>query len=175
MTTVDVKVNVQIQSPEKLKSEISLLSEDEGESKPISSSQQVHSLLSDENEEVVQPKSSQVNSKTPARVSKSPKAKILGDDVPAISGEDSSKTEQVPVVKEEVKLPAPKHRRFGDEQPVLEVPSSDPNDRDEASEEEEDSDDEAPEEVGTREAADEAKKVVRAAAKAVEECVFSSR
>jgi len=172
--TKDVNINIQKRTLEKLKSpgrgsaEISLLSDEEQESKPISSSQQVHSLLSDEeSEEVVQPKSSQRDAQSPAKIFKSPKANISIDHVPTGNVEAPSKAE------EDI-LPESKHRRFGSPQPVVEIPSSDPNDREEESEEEEDSDDEAPEEVETREAADEAKKAVRAAAKAVEEYVCPS-
>lgn len=71
------------------------------------------------------------------------------------------------------KAPKPKHKKFGDDEPAVEIPEAieevavDP----EEEEEEEDSDDEAPEEVGAEAATAAAQKQSLKAAKAAEEYV----
>lgn len=141
--------------------------DNEEELKPKTSSQPVQSLISDD-EEVEQPKSTQKGSSpTQPKKAAPTEKKIAGKKSQPVKIEQKA-------AKEIVELPKPKHRKFGSEEPVMEIPSSDPIDNEDIEEgEESSSDDEAPEEVGTKEAAEDAKKVVRAAAKAIEQYVES--
>lgn len=154
-------------------STISLLSDDEDQPRPTASLQPLQSLLSEDEDAIVQqPRPSPKNIHSSATKSKSPKIN-KSVETSQVEKENNSIDSEQKVSEEPVTLPARKHHRFGSVDPVLEIPSSDPNDHDEINDsEEESSDDEAPEEVGTREAAEEAKQIIRAAAKAVEEYVL---
>lgn len=166
------KILARGKSPMKDSTAISLLSDDEEElEQKATSSQPIQSLLSDEEDE--EPKSSQRPS--PTIQLKSPKTTGSSEKQNVATKEESPRIEQQKATQDNVELPKPKHRRFGSEEPVVEIPSSDPIDNNDIEESEEsDSDNEAPEEVGTREVAEEAKNAVRAAAKAVEQYVQSS-
>lgn len=164
---------------------ISLLSDDEEDSKPEEDSHQVQSDGEDEGiillprsqkgqslptEPVVgQSNSSSREEASKVTRSKSPnmnaQAKTSGTVVEVEIPKDTPKA-----YEESNELPKAKHRRFGSEEPVFEIPSSDPQDDDNISEESEDSDDDAPpEEVGNREAEEDAKKNARAANQAVQQ------
>jgi len=166
-------LNTEISPAKEPMSTISLLSDDEDEPKPAASSQPLQSSLSDdESKEVKQPKSPPKNIRSPATKSESPKTNKAVEVLQVEKEGNSDDTEQKDL-EEPATLPARKHHRFGSAEPALEIPSSDPNDHNGIEDsEEESSDDEAPEEVGTRETAEKAKQIVRAAAKAVEEYVI---
>lgn len=154
---------------------ISLLSDDEEGSKPEEDSHQVQSDGEDEGIILLprsqkgqslptEPVVGQSNSSSREEASKVARSKSPNMNTQA---KTSGTVKEVEIPKD---TPKAKHRRFGSEEPVFEIPSSDPQDNDNIGEESEDSDDDAPpEEVGNREAEEDAKKNARAANQAVQQ------